>query len=116
MPHPKPEALRRMVSDLAALHADDISAILADLKPRERQTVEGLLREHASYFDAAVPGSATTSEEFDAARLSPWLLQRMRGEDRFTLALTVDARQALLDAAIRATPRPAVLSSAKGRP
>lgn len=115
MPRPKAEALRRMVSDLASLHADDVAAILADLPPAERQTIEGLLREHASYFEAT-PASATSSEEFDAARLSPWLLQRLRGEDRFVMSVTGEARQALLDAAIRAVPRGATLSGQKGRP
>ena len=104
-----------MVSDLAGLHADDIAAVLADLKPAERQTVEGLLREHAAYFDAT-PGSATPSEEFDATRLSPWLLQRLRGEDRFVLSVTSEARQALLESAIRAVPRGATLSGPKARP
>ena len=103
MPRLKPEALRRMVSDLAAMHVDDIAAILGDLEPAERQVVEDLLREHASYFEAT-PGSDTPSEEFDAARLSPWLLQRLRGEDRFVMSITGEARQALFDAAARAVP------------
>jgi hypothetical protein len=112
MPRPKPEALRRMVSDLATMHADDIAAVLGDLQPAERQVVEDLLREHASYFEA-VPGSDTPSEAFDAARLSPWLLQRLRGEDRFVMSITGEARQALFDAAVRGVPRGAL---AKGRP
>ncbi len=109
MPHPSPDpALRRMVADLAQLHVHDIAAILDDLDAADRHVVEGLLREHANYFeDVPPPASAPPDEPIDTARLSPWLARRLLPADGDGFAVTSEARQALRDAVIRLNATPA---------
>ena len=108
MPHPVPEqALRRLVSDLANLHADDIVAILGSLDAPQREAVEALLREHADYFE---PPAGPAPPGFDAARFSPWLVQRLGAASG---TMTDEARAALREAAARLYPASSATPTAR---
>lgn len=105
MSQPAPDhALRRMVADMAALHADDMAAILNELHAGGRQTVEGLLHDYASYADigeAPVPGDRIA---YDASKLSPWLIQRLQAADEPGYDMTAQVRHALRDCVTRLYP------------
>lgn len=103
MPPPAPDhALRRIVADLAVLHADDVAAVLSELDPAERRTVEGLLRDYAAYFDPAQKPEDRIG--YDASQLSPWLVQRLQAEGQADFEMTAQARQALHDCVVRLYP------------
>ncbi len=108
-------ALRRLVADLAVLHPDDVSAVLQGLDPRERGTVEALLREYVAHFEQAPAKVSDIRAHYDLSRLSPWLVDRIETAD---FAVTAQARQALRDVAVRIFPMASVtaLPSAQKRP
>jgi DNA-binding transcriptional ArsR family regulator len=73
VPRPEPEvAIRRIIAELAALHADDLAAILDVLNAGERKTVEDLLRDHVGRFEAALAPIGNAAG-YDASQLSQWL-------------------------------------------
>lgn len=116
MPLRKPEpALRRLVSRLAALHADDLAAILSELDARQRGTVEKLLEEHASVFGDLKLVAATEPDALDAAHLSPWLAQRVRGDGVTLAEATRKALRELAQASRKGSERLAPLTG-KGVP
>lgn len=116
MPHPAPDhALRRIVADLAVLHADDVAAVLGELDAAQRQTVEGLLRDYAAYFDPAQTQKPEDRIGYDASQLSPWLVQRLQTEGQPDFEMTAQARQALHDCAVRLYPAPATRPKSRGR-
>ncbi len=104
MPRLNPDkSLRRLVADLAMLHADDIAAILSDLSAAERRSVEDLLREHADLFvPPPVPVAAPAEEKLDTKRLSPWLAERLAAPD----LLTAETRAALRDLVVELNAMP----------
>jgi hypothetical protein len=106
MPRPKPErALRRLVSNLATLHGDDIAAILGELDARQRRVVESLLHEHAEYLADPVSAPEGQQDNFDAAALSPWLAQRLQARAGTAFAMTERARLALREVSARVRPK-----------
>lgn len=105
VPRREPEvAVRRIIAELAAFHADDVAAILGGLDAGERQTVEELLRDHVGCFEASLtlPGAAAG---YDASRLSEWLSKRLLAgsEDN---RMTPLGRQTLLASVIAQCPAP----------
>lgn len=94
--------LRTLVTELAALHAEDVAAILATLSEGERQAVESCLDEHLSRFEFAL--ATRSAAPFDATRLSPWLSSRLQAPETGDDPMTSQARQALLACAIRLYP------------
>jgi hypothetical protein len=110
MPHPIPDrALRRVIADLAALAPEDAGAILVTLEPVQREKIESLLREYASYFDGTPNPPPADRSDYDPSRLSPWLVQRLEGAAAFEM--TAHARQALRDCAARLYPTPAAAAT-----
>lgn len=89
-----------MVADLAVLHEDDIAAILDVLEAKQRTLIETLLKEHAGHPDT---GAARPADrlQYDPARLSPWLVERIEGPER---AMTAQARRALRECAAEQFP------------
>jgi hypothetical protein len=108
--------LRRIIVDLAALHSDDREAVLSDLAPEHRRTIERLLREFLGFGFEEQTVPAAPAPEYDRSSLSPWLIQRL---DADSADVTAHARKTLHDCAKRVctTPpeRPA-LSRAKAAP
>lgn len=94
--------LRALITELAALHPDDVAAILSVLSEGERQAVESCLDEHLSRFEVAL--AARSTAPFDAARLSPWLSSWLQAPETGGDPMTPQARQALLACAIRLYP------------
>ncbi len=92
-------ALRRVVSDLAQMHAEDIAAVLGGLDAPQRTAVEALLREHLTVFSGS---DAAVRESFDAARLSPWLVDILRAPD--AAGLTTAVHEALKASAVTLYP------------
>jgi len=90
MPAPDRE-LRRLIVRLAGLGPKDLSAVLADLDPEQRKSVEHLLGELAGK-------PAPPSAPFDLARFSPWMVRRLL-TDRFEGDMTVHAREILRECA-----------------
>jgi hypothetical protein len=97
--------LRRMVVDLAALHADDIAAVLAQLEPRQRGKVEALLRELSDFGFGERISQSQERGRVDASQLSPWLVDRL-AEERSDIGMTALARAKLRDCAVRLFPLP----------
>jgi hypothetical protein len=101
MPSPDPDtAIRRLVAELASLHADDIGAILDGLAAAERQAIEGLLQEYADQFQPA-PGAP-----YDLTQLSAWLQQLAREASAKSSMMTPVAQQALLGCITALYPAP----------
>lgn len=111
---PADRALRKLVAELAALHADDVEAILAELSDGQRARVKALL---AEYRGAGLQPSAATAaaQGPDAIEgLSHWLAARIRAaagdgdglaSPQFGMpafAMTDAGRAALLAAAAKA--------------
>lgn len=109
--------LRRMIVDLAALHSDDLEAVLSDLPPNHRSTIERLLREFLGFgFDFGEQALPTPAPEYDRSRLSPWLIQRL---DADSADVTAHARKTLGDCAKRicaTPPERTIVSRAKAAP
>ena len=91
--------LRRIVADLAVLQPNDVAAVVRELDPEQRKTVERLLREFSGI--AAPP----VVEGCDTTRLSSWLARRL-WPDSSDAAMTDKARDALRDCAIALFPAP----------
>jgi len=91
--------IRRLVIDLAGMHADDAAAVLGELDEAQRGTVQRLLDEFSgfAFLDGRKP------EDFDAAMLSPWLAGRIAQEQ----ALTDKTRGLLREIATELWPLPA---------
>jgi hypothetical protein len=85
-------SLRRIVADLAGLHAEDISAVLGDLDAGQRRRIESLLRESAGQSE---------QEMYDVARVSEWLQQRIEST---AFAMTPAARETLRSCAVELYP------------
>jgi hypothetical protein len=116
MPLRGPEpALRRLVSRLAGLHADDLAAILTELDGGQRRTVEKLLEEHALVFGDLKPVAAAEPDAFDTAHLSPWLAQRVRSDGALLTEATRKVLRELAQARHTKSERPIPLSG-KGAP
>jgi hypothetical protein len=99
--HDDKELVVQLMEEIAVLHADDILAILQELSPENRETVECLLRARADNF---VPTALPRNEAlYDAGKLSEWILQLLRSGS--SGALTPMARQTLHDCAIAVCPR-----------
>lgn len=82
MPSPVDErALRRLVVNLAALHADDAAAVLSELEAQERKAVERLLEEFSGFGFA---GASAPVASFESRRFSPWLADRLQGRGDMT--------------------------------
>jgi hypothetical protein len=109
-------SLRRLVADMAALHADDVAAILGQLGAAERETVERLLKEYASF--AKFPAAPTPAEPiaYDTSALSPWLRQRLEMSGNPRPAVAARLQQALRDHAARLFPVPVSVAGRPGRP
>ncbi len=86
-------ALRRMVADLAAMHGEDIVAVLRELEPDRRQAVEALLQEYA--------GGSAISTAYDPTRLSPWMCGLL---DVSPGNMTADTLEALKQCAVQLYP------------
>lgn len=103
MPLPD-RALRRLVVELAALHAEDVRAVLAELDPAQRPKVEALLQEFSDFgFAEKLVPAPDNGVAIDSARLSPWLVGRCNGSDA---AMTAHSRAVLLACAGRLYPAP----------
>jgi len=94
--------LRRMIVDLAALPAEEIEAVLAELDPQQRARVERLVQEFLG-FGFVEPAAVEEKKAFDKTAFSPWLLQRLDSADT-EFRLTERARAALQDAALELYP------------
>jgi hypothetical protein len=98
-------SLRRMIADLAALHADDLDAVLDELGSEERSTVVALMQEYAAQFDASPsvlePVQILTH---DISWLPPWLARRAGGDVVSDFAMTAQARHMLRECAVRLYP------------
>ncbi len=102
---PPDRTLRHLVVDLAARQPDDIASVLDQLDAPQRKIVEGMLRELSNFgFGQDAPHA---SEDIDARRLSPWLMERIQS-DQADSTMTVAGRQALRECALRlyAAPMP----------
>jgi hypothetical protein len=98
--------LRRLVDELAHLREKDVSAILATLEPAERETVDRLLKQHAGYPE--ILHSVMEGAAYDASKLSPWLIDRLRADSNAgALAISPASREALRACATRLYPLPA---------
>jgi hypothetical protein len=103
---PPDRELRRMVVDLASLHADDVEAVLDRLDPSQRRKVEILLREFSAFgFGGATAAHSARADAIDRARVSSWLLGRT-DPDCTEARLTPLARSTLREAALRLYPAP----------
>lgn len=91
MPSPDPDsAIRKIVAEVAALHAEDVSAILDSLAAADRQAVEALLQEYADQFRPA------PSVPYDLTQLSVWLQKIAQEATGKSTTMTPLAQQALL--------------------
>ena len=103
MPLRDPDAtLRALIAELAALHADDVAAVLGALSETERQVIEARLDQHAAPFEVALAAGAAAP--FDAAKISAWLASRLEMPAAGNDTMTAQARQTLLACAIRLYP------------
>ena len=106
MPSASPDrALRRLVAQLARAGDEDIRAVLAELPPRQREAVRGLLASHAGL---PRPASVTpiVAGMADLEGVSPWLVERLAGGVAGS-AMTETARAALQASAATLQRRPA---------
>jgi hypothetical protein len=93
---PAPDAATAaVVAELAAFHADDITAILGALGASERKVVEDLLRGHNGRFEASLAASGMPA--YDSTHLSGWLTQRLNAARREDPAITLLAGRTLLN-------------------
>ena len=92
-----------IVAELAALHADDIAAILSALSTYERRAVEEELRGYIARFENSL-ASPSKSATYDLFQLSPWLSQQLQATSRDDCGMTVLARQTLVDCVTRLYP------------
>jgi hypothetical protein len=104
---PPDRQLRRMVVDLAALHGDDVAAVLEQLDPEQRRKVETLLKEFSAF---GFGDAAASSPSIDTARVSSWLIERTVA----SASMTASARAALLRCATQLYPAPP--SAKRARP
>lgn len=100
-PDPRERALRRLVVSLAKSGAADVEAVLAELAPRQRDQVAGLLaacRDGAPAEPATVTPIVSGMAALDG--LSPWLASRLEaGSDEAPNGMTPTAAAALKAAA-----------------
>jgi hypothetical protein len=99
MPSPD-RALRRMVMDLAGLHADDAKAVLDALDPAQRKKVEAFLQEFSPFVIGEAPVAA--QPEIDRKRIARWLAARLEAHPG--ARMTEAARAALRAEAVRFFP------------
>jgi hypothetical protein len=95
--------LRRVVSDLAALHSDDLDAVLEKFGAEERESILALMQDYAAQFDAQ-PVTPKPTQAHDLSRLSPWLARRAGDGEMFDCTMTAQARRLLRDCAMRLHP------------
>jgi hypothetical protein len=93
---PSDRRLKRVVADLAGLHPDDRDSVLSLLPEPERRKVDRLLEAFLG-FDTPAP------ETFDAAQLSPWLVERISLQQQGVTDATCNALRQL---AVRCFPAP----------
>lgn len=89
-------AIRRLVVRLAGLQPDDLTAVLNELEPAQRATVEMLLSDYLT--KQGVPRADPY-----VSHLSPWLTERIAGTQG---SMTDHARTALQACAARLFPSP----------
>jgi hypothetical protein len=97
-------AVRQVVVDLAALHPDDVGAILDELDSEERRKIEGLLREYEGVADIQQTSPERPQIRFDSSQLSPWLVERLGSSPTVSHEMTSQAHQVLSECAIRLCP------------
>lgn len=102
-PHDQNLALRRVVADLAALHSDDLDAVLEEFGAEERESILALMQDYAAQFDAQ-PTVPKSVQVHDLSRLSPWLGRRADDGEMFDFTMTAQARRLLRDCAVRLSP------------
>ena len=104
MPLPNPDlAIQNIAIELATLHVEDRTAILAVLNERERDIIDQFLRKHTKGFEAFIAESGFRTT-YDPSRLSPWLSQRLQAAKREDADMTPLARRALLDSVTKLHP------------
>jgi hypothetical protein len=92
--------LRGVIAELAALHPDDLAAVLELLDTDGRKRIEVQLAEW-SPFKPVEQRVQAVAPRFDEQRVSPWLVARMWGRDGKT---TQQTRDRLLAHAVRLYP------------
>ncbi len=111
---PPDRALRRMAVDLAALHADDIAAVLDHLDSAQRQQVEELLRDLSDFgFGHRVARPVEGTAGIDTSNISPWLEERLRAGSSDS-RMTPSAASALRDCALHLYPLSAASKKSSG--
>ena len=94
MPRASDRAIRRLVVRLSGLEPDDLTAVLNELEPAQRATVEMLLSDYLSKQGVA------RADPY-VSHLSPWLTERITGGHG---GMTDHARTALQTCAARLFP------------
>jgi hypothetical protein len=102
VPLPEPDRnLRRLITDLADLDAEDITAILDRLDPVSRGRADALLHDYAGQ-EAPTPRDQTPVG-FDQSSFSPWLTELFRDQR----SMTPHAHRVLVSCAAGLHPAPA---------
>ena len=110
MPSPD-RVLRRLVTDLAGLHPEDLAGVLDGLDGDARAKVEALLREFAGPAPPTPQAEpippvieAPPTVAYDVMTMSPWLAGLLRENSTARNAMAPDAFAALCDCAAKVHP------------